>query len=154
MFCYGLPLTLVVILSTALARAVKRSKVPARRQFFARSVLRVLGRTWMFLFLLLLQGYLVIYLVNDLAGQGALQPRGYADRASFAVSDSILATQLGLLGGLVLLMDILFIFFVVPLHLFRETPLAPGWHSRGAGAHPGQGGEAFQGAGTSPILCP
>lgn len=130
-FCYGLPLTIVVTLSTALARSVNRHVVPQRGQLFARGVLKVLAKASLFLLALLVQGYIAAYLVSDVMGPMALlttteeQPRvaGF----SFGVTNSILATQLGMLGGLMLVMTLLFVFFVLPLYLFCETPIYPCW---------------------------
>ena len=46
---------------------------------------------------------------------------------NFGVADSILATELGMAGALLLVFQFLFASFVMPQHLFRERPLWIAW---------------------------
>ena len=64
-FCYGLPLSLTVTLACGLARAANRKREPASHLLFNRTALKALASTSLFLFLLLLQGYLLAYWVQD-----------------------------------------------------------------------------------------
>ena len=64
-FCYGLPLSFTVTLACGLARAANRKQAPSARQLFNWTALKALTRTTLLLFLLLLQGYLVVYWVQD-----------------------------------------------------------------------------------------
>jgi len=127
--CYGLPVSIVVPLACALARAVNRERVPSTRQLLSASAFRVLGRTALFIFVLLLQAYFTAYLLEDI-----IRPVTFAsslDAASgtapFGVFDSVLGAQLGALGGLLLVFQLLFCTFVVPLHLFSERPFYYCW---------------------------
>jgi hypothetical protein len=128
--CYGVPVSIVVPLACALARSVNRERVPSTRQLLSTSAFRVLGRTALFIFTLLLQAYLTAYLLEDIirpvrtfassldAGSGT---------ASFARFDSVLSAQLGALGALLLVFQLLLCTFVVPLHLFSERPFYYCW---------------------------
>ena len=64
-FCYGLPLSLTVTLACGLARAANRKKLPATRQWLNGTAIKALIRTTLFLFMLVLQGYLLAYWVQD-----------------------------------------------------------------------------------------
>ncbi|MGH8594331.1 MAG: hypothetical protein ACREX9_03605 [Gammaproteobacteria bacterium] len=127
--CYGLPVSIVVPLACALARAVNRERVPSTRQLLSFSALRVLGRTGLFIFALLLQAYLTAYLLKDI-----IRPATFASgvapvsgAGSFGMFDSVLGAQLGTLGGLLLVFQLLFCAFVIPLHLFSERPFYHCW---------------------------
>jgi hypothetical protein len=130
-FCYGLPLSLTVTLACGLARAANRKQSPASRQLFNRTALKALARTSLFLFALLLQGYLVVYWVQDqllpadiatVAG-GAPPP----PPATFGVAGTVLGTQLSVLGSVLLVLQVLLAWFAIPLQLFRELPLSVCW---------------------------
>lgn len=129
MFCYGLPLSLTVTLACGLARAVNRKRQPSSSQLFNRTALKALSKTALFLFLLLLQGYLLAYwaqdqlLTVDAASSGSPTPPS----ATFGIAGTILATQLSVLGGLLLVLQIVLGLFTVPLQLFRELPLSVCW---------------------------
>jgi len=80
------------------------------------------------LFLLLLQGYLLAYWVQDqllpaegLAGEASSPP------AAFGIAGTILGTQLSVLGSVLLILQMVLAVFTVPLQLFRELPLAVCW---------------------------
>ncbi len=130
-FCYGLPLSLTITLACALARAANRQRVPAYRLLFNRTALKALTRTSLLLFGLLLQGYLLIYWVQDqllpvdLAALGDPAPPILS--AAFGVADTLLGTQLSVLGGVLLVLQALLAVFIIPLQLFREWPLAGCW---------------------------
>ncbi len=126
--CYGLPVCIVVPLACALARAVNRERVPSPRQLLSFSALRVLGRAGLFIFALLLQAYLTAYLLKDIIRpvtfvSGVAPVSG----APFGMFDSVLGAQLGTLGGLLLVFQLLFCAFVIPLHLFSERPFYHCW---------------------------
>lgn len=128
-FCYGLPLSLTVTLACALARAANRKQEPAAGQLFNRTAIKALARAGLFLFLLLQQGYLLAYWVQDHllsagVGRGGDVP---ALSESFGVAGTILGTQLSVLGSMLLILQILLAVFVVPLQLFREMPLSTCW---------------------------
>jgi hypothetical protein len=126
--CYGLPASIAVVLSCALARGVDLQRPIRPRSLLEPATLRMLLRLSMFLFGLLLQGLLLLYLVLEywhpadvaLVGRGEQGPR-------FGVADTILATQFGMLGGLLLVLQIVFALFLGPLYLFRELPLYGAW---------------------------
>lgn len=129
--CYGLPLSLTVTLACGVARATSRKRAPASKLLFNRTAIKALFRTSLFLFLLLLQGYLVAYWVQDqllpvdisvLEG-GAPPPQV----VTFGVANTLLSTQLSVLGSMVMILQILLAVFVVPLQLFRELPLSVCW---------------------------
>jgi hypothetical protein len=130
-FCYGLPLSLTVTLACGLARAANRKKLPAARQLFNGTALKALARTALFLFTLLLQGYLVVYWVQD-----QLLPADLAAVANgspppplvtFGVASTVLGTQLSVLGSVLLVLQVLLAWFAIPLQLFRELPLSVCW---------------------------
>jgi hypothetical protein len=126
--CYGFPLALAVSLATGLARAVNRRHPLPLQQLLIPTTLKVLLKSSLFLFSLLLQGYLAIYLIHDLVSPAAIMATLEHNRAAtFAVTDTILGTQLAMTGGLLLVMQLLFAGFVMPLYLFRETPFYSGW---------------------------
>ena len=131
LFCYGLPLSLTVTLACGLARAANRKKLPAARQLFNRTAIKALFKTSLFLFALLLQGYLLVYWVQD-----QLLPADFATVAqgslpsppvNFGVAGTVLGTQLSVLGSILLVLQVLLAWFVIPLHLFRELPLLVCW---------------------------
>ena len=130
-FCYGLPSSLTVTLACALARAANRKRPPAPRQLFNWTAFKALGKTSLFLFMLLLQGYLVVYWVQD-----QLLPADLATLAdgtpgmpptTFGVASTVLGTQLSVLGGVLLVLQVLLTWFAIPLKLFRELPLSACW---------------------------
>ena len=106
MFCYGLPLSLTVTLACGLARAANRKRFPALGQLFNRTALKALVRTSLFLFVLLLQGYLAAYLLRnqllpvDIAAVAEGLP---PPPITFGVTSTVLGTQLSVLGGICLL---------------------------------------------------
>jgi hypothetical protein len=130
-FCYGLPLTLAVNLACGFARAVKRQTPLPWRQLLIPAVFRVLLRSSLFLLALLLQGYLASYLVYKLVSPASIMANMEGTIAAadpfFGVTDTLLGTQLGMIGGLLLVLQFLFACFVTPLHLFREIPLHICW---------------------------
>lgn len=129
--CYGLPLSFVVSLACGFARATDRHRDLPLRRIVLPSVLKILGKSSLFLFALLLQGYLAAYLMQDLVSPAAIRAtpgeNPPATDLSFALADTILGTQLGMLGGLLLVLQLLFACFVVPLYLFRELPVYTCW---------------------------
>ncbi len=131
LFCYGLPLSFTVTLACGLARAANRKQAPSARQLFNWTALKALTRTTLLLFLLLLQGYLVVYWVQDqllpvdLAAVEGGSPA--PPPVSFGVASTVLGTQLSVLGSVVLVLQVLLVWFAIPLQLFRELPLAVCW---------------------------
>lgn len=129
-FCYGLPLSLTVTLACGLARAANRKRTPAARQLLNRTAIKALAKASLFLFVLLLQGYLVVYwaqaqmLPGDLGGVAALSP---PSATAFGVASTLMGTQLSVLGGMLLVLQVLLAMFVIPLRLFRELPLSVCW---------------------------
>ncbi len=131
-FCYGLPLSVTVTLACGLARAANRKRAPASRHLFNRTALKALVKTSLFLFLLLVQGYLLAYWVQD-----QLLPADVATVASgsppptppvtFGVAGTVLGTQLSVLGSVLLVLQVLLAWFAIPLQLFRELPLSVCW---------------------------
>ncbi len=129
--CYGLPLTVSTTLACALARAVDHDRAPRVADLLRKDVLRLLLRSALFLFALLLQAFIALALILALVQA----PSGGRSAASiwsgpdpgFGLSGTILGTELGMGGGLLLVMQLLVAFFVVPLHLFREIPLYVAW---------------------------
>lgn len=130
-FCYGLPLSFTIMLACGLARAANRKQAPSVRQLLNWTALKALARTTLLLFLLLLQGYLVVYWVQDqllpvdLAAVEGGSPA--PPPASFGVASTVLGTQLSVLGSVVLVLQVLLVWFAIPLQLFRELPLAVCW---------------------------
>ena len=130
LFCYGLPLSLTVTLACGLARAANRKKLPAARQLFNRTALKALVKTGLFLFVLLVQGYLLAYWVQDqlLPADLAAVARGSPPPpVNFGVASTVLGTQLSVLGSVLLVLQVLLAWFAIPLHLFRELPLSVCW---------------------------
>lgn len=129
--CYGLPLNLTISLACGFARAANRERPPALKQLLIPGILRVLFKSSLFLLALLLQGYLAMYLIQDLlkpaAMLAAVEGETLPPSFSFAVTDTLLGTQLSMLGGLLLILQLLFACFVTPLYLFRELPLFVCW---------------------------
>lgn len=127
--CYGLPLSLTVTLACGVARATNRKRAPASKLLFNRTAIKALLRTSLFLFLLLLQGYLVAYWVQDqlLPVDLAVIEGQAPPPVSFGVATTLLGTQLSVLGSMVMILQILLAGFVVPLQLFRELPLSVCW---------------------------
>ena len=129
-FCYGLPLSLTVTLSCGLARAANRKRFPASSQLLNGTALKALIRTSLFLFVLLVQGYLAAYLLRHhllptdiVAGAESLTLSPIA----FGATSTVLGTQLSVLGGVLLVLQVVLAGFVIPLQLFRELPLAVCW---------------------------
>ncbi len=130
-FCYGLPLSLTVTLACGLARAANRKKLPAMRQWFNGTAIKALIRTTLFLFMLVLQGYLLAYWVQDqllpvdlaVVGDGLPPP----PPVTFGVTHTVLGTQLSVLGSVLLVLQVLLAWFAIPLQLFRELPLSTCW---------------------------
>ncbi len=131
LFCYGLPLSLTVTLACGIARAANRKQMPAPKQLFNWTACKALTRTSLFLFMSLLQGYLVVYwaqdqlLPVDLAAAG--DPAPVPLTVTFGVASTLLGTQLSVLGSVLLVLQVLLAGFVIPLQLFRELPLAVCW---------------------------
>ncbi len=129
-FCYGLPLSLTVTLACGLARAANRKREVASRQLFNRTAIKALARTTLFLFLLILQGYLLAYWMHNQLLQVSMAAGGdlpSPPSGSFGVAGTLLGTQLSVLGGVLLVLQILLAVFLVPLQLFRELPLSACW---------------------------
>lgn len=129
-FCYGLPLSLTVTLACGLARAASRKRAPPSRQFFNWTALKALARTSLFLFALLLQGYLLAYWVQDQLLPADIAISGDAPpppSATFGVTSTVLGTQLSVLGSMLLVLQVLLAWFAIPLQLFRELPLSVCW---------------------------
>lgn len=129
-FCYGLPLSLTITLACALARATNRKRQPTSRQLFNRTALKALARTGLFLFLLLLQGYLLAYWVQDQLLPADMATKGSASLPAvtpLGVAGTILGTQLSVVGSTILILQIVLAVFVVPLQLFWELPLLVCW---------------------------
>ncbi|MCP5158106.1 MAG: hypothetical protein H6974_06120 [Gammaproteobacteria bacterium] len=130
-FCYGLPLSLTVTLACGIARAANRKHSPALKQLLNWTAFKALIRTSLFLFALLLQGYLVVYWVQDqllpadLAAAGDLPP--IAPPTTFGIASTLLGTQLSVLGSILLVLQVLLAGFIIPLQLFRELPLSVCW---------------------------
>lgn len=129
LFCYGLPLSVTVTLACGLARAANRKRFPAPSQLFNGTALKVLFRSSLFLFVLLLQGYLATYLLRDqlLPSIDSVALAEGLPPLTFGVVDTVLGTQLSVLGGMLLVLQALLAGFVIPLQLFRELPLAICW---------------------------
>ncbi len=129
LFCYGLPLSFTVTLACGLGRAANRKREPASNQLFNRSALKTLLRASLFLFLLLLQGYLLAFWIQNrlLPVDAVADVSSPRLSESFGVAGTILGTQLSVLGGILLILKILLAGFVVPLQLFRELPLSVCW---------------------------
>lgn len=124
--CYGFPLTLAISLACGFARLTKQ-----RRAFFLQhlvypTTLRVLLRSGLFAFVLLLQGYLILYLLLD-SIKGFGEADTWTTNPNFGLAESVLATQLGMVGGFLLVLQVSFACFVIPLYLFREMPLHQCW---------------------------
>jgi hypothetical protein len=129
-FCYGLPLSLTVTLACGLARAANRKKLPAARQLFNGTALKALARSTLFLFVLLLQGYLLAYWVQGQLLAADLDPVASVSPPPpihFGVAGTVLGTQLSVLGSVLLVLQVLLAWFAIPLQLFRELPLSVCW---------------------------
>jgi len=130
-FCYGLPLSLTVTLACGIARAANRKQPPTPKQLFNWTAFKALARTSLFLFALILQGYLLVYWVQDqllpadLAAVG--DPMPVPPTATFGVASTLLGTQLSVLGSILMVLQVLLAVFVIPLQLFRELPLSVCW---------------------------
>ena len=129
--CYGIPLCLGVTLACAVARAVDREMEVGLARVLNPGALALMGKAGMFLFALLIQGYIALYIIEELAkptASAATEFAGIGDSGPFfGISDTILATQFGMTGGLLLITQVLFAFFAVPIFLFREVPLYDAW---------------------------
>ncbi len=131
LICYGLPLAIAINLACGFARARSWQRNPSLRQLLVPTVLRVLLKASLFLFALLFQGYLAVYLIHNLINPTTMTAGIDTDTTFFnpvfGVADTILGTQLGMIGALLLVLQFLFAFFVMPLHLFRELSLYECW---------------------------
>lgn len=129
--CYGIPLCLGVTLACAVARAADRELEISPAKILNPASLGLMGKASMFLFALLIQGYLALFIVENLTTPRASGAAGFSGGVDagplFGISDTILATQFGMTGGLLLITQVLFAFFAVPLFLFREVPLYDAW---------------------------
>lgn len=129
--CYGLPLTLAVNLACGFARAVYRQTPQPLRQLGIPTTVKVLLKSALFLFALLLQGYLAVYVVHNLVNPASIMATMDGDTAfsdpSFGVAGTILGTQLMMIGSLLLVLQFLFASFVTPLHLFQELNFYECW---------------------------
>lgn len=128
-FCYGVPSTFAVTLACAIARASDQQAPITTISLFERASVKLMLRPAAFLFALLLQGFFAAYLLRHL-----WQPAMLASTAAqaepaptFGVADTILATQLAMQGVLLLVMQLVCVFTVTPLHLFRELPIYQAW---------------------------
>lgn len=134
-FCYGLPLSITITLACVAARAVNRLPNPTWKQLLKpllqRTALKALSRACLFLLSLLLQGYLLVYWMQDqllpidAAVIGTAIPAESLNR--FGVTETLLGTQLSVLGSVLLGLQMLFALFILPLQLFRELPLSTCW---------------------------
>lgn len=125
-FCYGFPLTLAVGLACGFARLTQQHRTFSPRLLLFPTTLRVLLRSALFSSVLLLQGYLILYLLLDGINRFA-EIDAWTANPSFGLADSVLATQLGMIGGFLLVLQVSFACFVIPLYLFREIPLHQCW---------------------------
>lgn len=126
--CYGLPCSLSVVVSCALARAVDLERPIRLRILLQPASARLILRLSLFLCVLLLQGLLLLYLVLEYWHPSAVDPLGRGELGPrFGVADTILATQFGMLGGMLLALQVVFALFLGPLYLFREMPLYAAW---------------------------
>ncbi|PIE83698.1 MAG: hypothetical protein CSA09_00165 [Candidatus Contendobacter odensis] len=129
--CYGLPLSLTVTLACSVARAANRRQTPPVKQLVNWTALRVVTRTCLLLFLLVLQGYLLVYWVwdqmlsIDFVIMGDDTPPSLP--SAFGVASTLLGTQLSVLGATVLVLQVLLAGFIAPLQLFQELPLPVCW---------------------------
>ena len=131
MVCYGLPLSIAVCLACGFARAVSRQRPAPLQQLLIPTVLKVLLRTALLLFILLAQGYVAIYLIQHLVNPAALiaNMEGNTGPTNYflGVTDTILGTQLNMIGCLLLVLQLLFAGFAVPVQLFQELPIYTCW---------------------------
>ncbi len=129
--CYGIPLCLGVAFACAMARAVDREMELKLTRMLSPASVNLMGKAGMYMFALLIQGYLALYIVEDLATPSASVAGETSGRDSsgplFGIANTILATQFGMAGGLLLITQVLFAFFTVPIFLFREVPLYDAW---------------------------
>ncbi len=131
--CYAPPLAVAVTLGCAVARAAGRERPPPLGQLLTPAALRVQARATLFLVAVLLQGLIAAWLLEDLISPAALMNSLQAADGQgggsyhYTLADTVLGSQLVLCGGLLLLLYLLFAAFIVPLQLFQEVPLAPGW---------------------------
>lgn len=126
-FCYGLPLSLTVTLACGLGRAANRKRAPAVRQLFNWTAIKALARASLFLFVLLLQGYLLVYWVQAQMLPGPFEGIAGPSATAFGVASTLMGTQLSVLGSVLLVSQVLLAMFVIPLQLFRELPLSVCW---------------------------
>ncbi len=125
-FCYGFPLTLAMSLACGFARLTQQRKAFFLQHLLFPTTLRVLLRSALFSFFLLLQGYLILYLLLD-SVKGFGEADAWTANPSFGLAESVLGTQLGMIGGFLLVLQVSFACFVIPLYLFREMPLQQCW---------------------------
>ncbi len=140
-FCYGLPLSLTLTLACGLARATNCKRGKLSNQLLNRTATKALLRTSLFLFLLILQGYLLVYCIQDIlnvnisasSSSGLALPKSLWNNLS--VNVTILETQLSILGSILLICSILLAMFVIPLKLFQELPLSTCWQRSALAMH-------------------
>ncbi len=129
--CYGLPLGLGVALACGMARAADDGRPMPLRRFAQADTLRLLFRAALFLFAMLLQGFVTLYLLDELTRPvGSLSeigPGGSPSGDFFGVHDTLLGTQFSMCGGLLLVTQVVFAIFVTPLQLFRELTVSEAW---------------------------
>lgn len=129
--CYGLPQAVTVSLACAVARAVNRQRSLPAKQLLVPTTFRILLRSSLFLFILLLHGYFAAYLVQDFIDPMSLMNTTKSNHSSFnpffGITDSVLGTQLNMIGALLLVLQFMFAIFVAPLYLFREMPFYTCW---------------------------
>lgn len=126
--CYGLPCSLAVVVSCALARAVDLERPIRLRILLQPASRRLILRLSLFISVLLFQGLVLLYLVLEYWHPTAVDPVGRGELGPrFGVADTILATQFGMLGGMLLALQVVFALFLGPLYLFREMPLYAAW---------------------------
>lgn len=130
--CYGLPLGLGVALACGMARAADDRRPMPLRRFAEPDTLRLLFRAALFLFAMLLQGFITLYLLDELTRPvGSLSNIGPGQSPGgggfFGVHDTLLGTQFSMCGGLLLVTQVVFAIFVTPLQLFRELTVAEAW---------------------------
>lgn len=125
-FCYGFPLTFAISLACGFARLTQQRRAFSPRHLLLPTTLRVLLRSALFSFILLLQGYLILYLLLGSINRFS-ETDAWTANPSFGLADSVLGTQLGMIGGFLLVLQVSLACFVIPLYLFREMPLHQCW---------------------------
>ncbi len=129
LICYGVPLVWTISLSCGIARAVNRQLPLTLRHWLLPGLLRVFRNAALFLFLLLVQGYLALYWIECwIHPPAAAMDFQFDFSTPFIITDTLLATELGMIGVLILVLQFALAGFVTPLYLFRELPLLTCWH--------------------------